>query len=230
MKIQRELSIFLRGSWLWGVEPLLLSPTQGLFELTLWRLLQGDSKDVKFVVGDEVESGLNRGVEMQVTRGSVQAGGSVAVEGGEGASSDGEESSPDSLPEDEEDLESRLAGKRKAANSKQVPAPRDIGLRLWSASGQKAPPVMKAASELPPIGGSSHALIEITTAPYSSRVLDKTLEVSIARITPAFEISPHHATGTSKRSHFEGFSSRSPLAHLFADALPAPYVPKWKIT
>ncbi|MFS7965797.1 hypothetical protein Hanom_Chr09g00766401 [Helianthus anomalus] len=34
----------------------------------------------------------------------------------------------------------------------------------------------------------------------------------------------------SKPSHFEGFTSRSPLAPLFADALPAPYVPKWKIT
>ncbi|MFS8000859.1 hypothetical protein Hanom_Chr13g01183511 [Helianthus anomalus] len=203
---------------------------------------------------------------MQVTGGFVQAGGSASVEGGEGASSDGEGSSPDSLqvkhsspdslqvkhssPEDEEDLESRLARKRKAANSKQVSVPRDIWLRLRSASGQKSPPVMKAASELPPIGvkgslskhrrsssfvsepllGSSNALIEITTANSSSRVLDKTPEVRIARATPAFEISPHHATGTSKRSHFKGFSSRSPLAPLFADAIPAPYVPKWKIT
>ncbi|KAL9992424.1 hypothetical protein Hdeb2414_s1174g00989211 [Helianthus debilis subsp. tardiflorus] len=95
---------------------------------------------------------------MQVTGGSVQAGGSAAVEGGEGASSDGEESSPDSLqvkcssPKDEEDLESHLARKRKAANSKQVPAPRNIRLRLRSASGQKAPPSTKAASELLPIG------------------------------------------------------------------------------
>ncbi|KAJ0742522.1 hypothetical protein HanPI659440_Chr10g0365151 [Helianthus annuus] len=77
---------------------------------------------------------------------------------------------------------------------------------------------------------SSHAPIEITTAPSSSRVWGKTPEVSISRVTPAFEISPHHATRTSKPSHFEGFSSRSPLAPLFADALPAPYVPKWKIT
>ncbi|MFS7957814.1 hypothetical protein Hanom_Chr07g00670821 [Helianthus anomalus] len=37
--------------------------------LTLWRLLQGDSKYVKFVVGDEVEPGLNRSVEMQVIGG-----------------------------------------------------------------------------------------------------------------------------------------------------------------
>ncbi|KAJ0512930.1 hypothetical protein HanHA300_Chr10g0351691 [Helianthus annuus] len=228
----------------------------GKKELTLWRLLQGDSRDVKFVVGDDVELGLNRGVEMQVTRGSVQAGGPVAVEEGGGTSSDGEESSLDPLQvehsdhDDEEDLESRLARKRKAISPKPVPAPRDIRLRLRSASGQKAPPATKAASELPPIGvkgslskhlrsssfvsepllGSSHAPIEIPTATSSSRVRDKTPEVHAARITPAFEVSPHHATGTSKPSHFEGFTSRSPLAPLFADALPAPYVPKWKIT
>ncbi|KAJ0934666.1 hypothetical protein HanRHA438_Chr03g0110031 [Helianthus annuus] len=110
-------------------------------QLTLWKLLQGDSKDVKFVVGDEVEPGLNRSVEVQVTGGSVQVGGSAAVEEGEGASSDGEESSPDSLQVkhsshgDEEGLESRLARKRKDASPKQVPAPRDIRLRLRSASG-----------------------------------------------------------------------------------------------
>ncbi|MFS7923664.1 hypothetical protein Hanom_Chr03g00263441 [Helianthus anomalus] len=38
----------------------------GKKELTLWRLLQGDSKDVKFVVGDEIEPGLNQNAEMQV--------------------------------------------------------------------------------------------------------------------------------------------------------------------
>ncbi|KAJ0852957.1 hypothetical protein HanRHA438_Chr14g0645661 [Helianthus annuus] len=228
----------------------------GKKEMTLWGLLQGDSRDVKFVVDDKVEPGLNRGVEMKVTGGSVQAGGSTAVEGDEGASSDGEESSPDSLQvknsshDDEEDLESCLARKRKAVSPKKVPAPRGIRLRLRSASGQKVPPVAKAASELPPTGvkgslskhlrsssfvsepllGSSHAPIEIPTAPSSSRVRDKTLEVSVARIIPAFEISSHHATWTSKPSHFEGFASRSPLAPLFADALPVPYIPKWKIT
>ncbi|KAJ0643283.1 hypothetical protein HanOQP8_Chr16g0598891 [Helianthus annuus] len=110
-------------------------------KLTMWKLLQGDSGDVKFVTG-----------------GSVQAGGSVAVEGDEGASSEGEESSPESLQvkysgrEDEEDLESRLARKRKATSPKQTLASRDIRLRLRSASGQKAPPSTKAVSELPPIG------------------------------------------------------------------------------
>ncbi|KAJ0882290.1 hypothetical protein HanPSC8_Chr10g0407951 [Helianthus annuus] len=123
-------------------------------------------------------------------------------------------------------------------------------LRLRSASGQKAFPVTKATSELPPTGvkgslskhlrlsslvsepllGSSHAPIEIPTAPSSSRVGDKTPEVSAARITPAFEVSPLHATGTSKPSHLEGFVSRSPLAPMFADALPVPYILRWKIT
>ncbi|KAJ0806251.1 hypothetical protein HanPI659440_Chr02g0087421 [Helianthus annuus] len=155
--------------------------------------------------------------------------------------------------EDDEDLESCLVRKRKAAqtsSSKQVPAPRNIRLRLRSSSGQKAFPATKATSELPPTGvkgslskhlrlsslvsepllGSSNAPIEIPTALSSSRVRDKTPEVSAARITPAFEVSPLHATGTSKPSHLEGFISRSPLAPLFADALPVPYIPRWKIT
>ncbi|KAM0027419.1 hypothetical protein Hdeb2414_s0019g00539951 [Helianthus debilis subsp. tardiflorus] len=195
---------------------------------------------------------------MQVTGGSVHAGGSVVVEGDKGASSDGEESSPDSLQVknpshgDKEDLESRLARKRKAASPKQVSAPRDIRLRLWSASGQKAPPAMKFVSELPPIrvkgslskhlrsssfvsepllvsSSGAHAPIEIATTPSSSRVRDKTPEVSVARITSAFAVSPHHAIGTSKPSHFEGFSSRSPLAPLFASALLPRMFPSGKL-
>ncbi|KAM0025879.1 hypothetical protein Hdeb2414_s0021g00579841 [Helianthus debilis subsp. tardiflorus] len=181
-------------------------------KLTLWKLLQGDSKDVKFV-----------------------AGGSTVVEGGEGTSSDGEESSRDSLlvkhcsHGDEEDLESRFAHKRKVASPKQALVPRDIRQRLRSASGQKAPPATKAAFELPPIGVKGSLSKHLRSSSFASEPL-LTPEVSIARINSAFEISPHHATGTSKPSHFEGFTSRSPLAPLFADALPAPYVPKWKIT
>ncbi|MFS7939290.1 hypothetical protein Hanom_Chr05g00450001 [Helianthus anomalus] len=133
-----------------------------------------------------------------------------------------------------EDIENRLVRNRKAAppsSPKQVPVPRDIRLRLRSASGQKAFPATRAASELPPLGskGSSNAPIEIPTTPSSSRIRDKTPEVSAVRVTPAFEISPLHATRTSKPSHLEDFASRSPLAPLFADALPVLYVPKWKI-
>ncbi|KAJ0746404.1 hypothetical protein HanOQP8_Chr05g0177211 [Helianthus annuus] len=78
--------------------------------------------------------------------------------------------------------------------------------------------------------GSSKAPIEIPTTLSSSRVRDKTPEISATRITPAFQVSPLHATGTSKPSHTEGLVSQSPLAPLFVDALPVPYVPKWKIT
>ncbi|KAF5785437.1 hypothetical protein HanXRQr2_Chr10g0428661 [Helianthus annuus] len=220
-------------------------------EMTLWGLLQGDCKDVKFVVGDKVEPGMSRGVERRVAEGSIQAGESAAGEKDEEASSDEKNGPPGSFQarsssdDDDEDLESRLARKRKTASPKQVPAPRDIRLRLRSASGKKAFPATKVASELPPTGvkgslskhlrssslvsepllGSSNAPIEIPTAPSSSCVRDKTPEVSAARIVPAFEISPHHTTGTSKPSHFEGFVSRSPLSPLFADALPVPYIP-----
>ncbi|KAM0037113.1 hypothetical protein Hdeb2414_s0014g00434491 [Helianthus debilis subsp. tardiflorus] len=81
-----------------------------------------------------------------------------------------------------------------------------------------------------PLLGSSKAPIEIPTAPSSSQVRDKTPEISVARITPAFKVSPLHATRTSKPSHPEGLVSHSSLAPLFADSIPVPYVPKWKIT
>ncbi|KAJ0891836.1 hypothetical protein HanPSC8_Chr09g0358821 [Helianthus annuus] len=155
--------------------------------------------------------------------------------------------------EDDEDLETRLIRKRKAAQTsspKVAPAPRNIWLRLRSDSGQKTFPVTKAASELPPVGakgslskhlrsssligepllGSSKAPIEFPPAPSSSRVWDKTPEISAARITPAFDVSPLHATGTSKPSQPVGLVSPSPLAPLFAEGLPVPCVPKWKIT
>ncbi|MFS7985627.1 hypothetical protein Hanom_Chr11g01000721 [Helianthus anomalus] len=243
-----------------GIKPFLLGPTESFFfakkEITLWGLLQGDYKDVKFVVGDKVEPGMSQGVERRVTEGSVQAGDSAAGEKDEEDSSDEKKGPPGSLlarslsDDNDEDLESRLARKRKAISPKQVFAPRDIRLRLRSASGQKAFPATRAAFKLPrtgvkgslskhlrssslvsePLLGSSNAPIEIPIAPSSSRVRDKTPEVSAARITPAFEISPHHATRTSNPSHFEGFVSRSPMAPLFADGLPVPYIPRWKIT
>ncbi|MFS7937977.1 hypothetical protein Hanom_Chr05g00434161 [Helianthus anomalus] len=177
--------------------------------MTLWGLLQGDCKDDQFMVGDKVESCLSRGAERKVTEGSVQAGDSPAEERDEEASS-GEKKGPlsslqvksSSDDDNDEDLESRLVRKRKAA-----------------------PP--SSPKQVP---GSSNAPIQIPTVPSSSRVRDKTPEVSAARITPAFEVSPLHATGTSKPSHLEGFVSRCPLAPLFADALPVSYVPRWKIT
>ncbi|KAJ0806266.1 hypothetical protein HanPI659440_Chr02g0087571 [Helianthus annuus] len=218
----------------------------------------GDCKDVKFMVGDKVEPSMSRGVGKKVPEGSVQARDSAAGEKDEGASSNEEEGLPGSLQvkgssDDDEDLESRLVRKRnavQASSPKQVLAPRNIRLRLRSASGQKAFPATKGSSELPPTGvkgslskhlrssslvsepllGSSKAPIEIPIAPSSSRVRDKTPEISAARITPAFEVSPLHAIGTSKPSHLEGFVSHSPLAPLFANALPVPYIPRWKIT
>ncbi|MFS7961937.1 hypothetical protein Hanom_Chr08g00720801 [Helianthus anomalus] len=221
---------------------------------------KGDCKDVKFMVGDKVKPGMSRGVERKVPEGFVQAGDSAAGEKDEGAFTSEEEGPPSSLQVkgsnddiDDEDLESRLVRKRKAAQAsspKQVPAPRNIWLRLRSASGQKAFPATKAISKLPPTGvkgslskhlrssslvsepllGRSNAPIEIPTAPSSSRVRDKTPKISAACITPAFEVSHLHATGTSKPSHLEGFVFQSLLAPLFANALPVPYIPRWKIT
>ncbi|MFS7943853.1 hypothetical protein Hanom_Chr06g00505091 [Helianthus anomalus] len=87
-----------------------------------------------------------------------RAGDSVAEEKDEGASSGEKGDSLGSLQVksssdgDKENLESRLARKRKVVSPKQVPAPRGIRLRFRSASGQKAFPATEAASELPPTG------------------------------------------------------------------------------
>ncbi|KAM0012294.1 hypothetical protein Hdeb2414_s0054g00755521 [Helianthus debilis subsp. tardiflorus] len=148
----------------------------------------------------------------------------------------------------DEDLESRLLCKQKADQASGpkvgIPEPQNIRLRLRSASGQKCFPATKAASEIPPAGtkgslskhlrssslGSSKAPIVIPPVPASSRVKDKAPEISVARVNPTFEISPLWATGTSKPSQPGDLLPRSPLAPLFAEGLPVPYVPKWSIT
>ncbi|KAJ0770047.1 hypothetical protein HanPI659440_Chr07g0252611 [Helianthus annuus] len=43
----------------------------GKKEMTLWGLLQGDCRDVKFMVGDKVEPSMSRGVEKKVPESSV---------------------------------------------------------------------------------------------------------------------------------------------------------------
>ncbi|KAJ0669161.1 hypothetical protein HanPI659440_Chr17g0697851 [Helianthus annuus] len=82
----------------------------------------GDCKDFQFMVGYKVEPGLNRGAEKKVTEGSVHAGDSATEERDEEASS-GEKKGPlgslqvrsSSDDDNDEDLESRLVRKRKAA-------------------------------------------------------------------------------------------------------------------
>ena len=54
--------------------------------------------------------------------------------------------------------------------------------------------------------------------------------MGIARFSSAFELSPSHATRTSKPTLLEGPTHRSPLAPLFADAITLTYVPKWKVS
>ncbi|KAM0028702.1 hypothetical protein Hdeb2414_s0018g00517211 [Helianthus debilis subsp. tardiflorus] len=117
--------------------------------MTLWGLLQGDCRDIKFMVGDKVKPNMSRGVEKKVPRmgSSVQAGDSAVEEKDEEGFSDGKGDSRGSLwmksssnDEDDEDLESRLIRKQKAAQTsspKVAPASRNIRLRLRSASGQK---------------------------------------------------------------------------------------------
>ncbi|KAJ0434086.1 hypothetical protein HanIR_Chr17g0877481 [Helianthus annuus] len=192
-------------------------------EMTLCGLLQGDCRDIKFMVGDKVDPDMSRALE----RKAPGMGSSVHVEDSVAAERDEKASSED-------------AGDSRGS----------LWLKLRSASGQKPFPATKAASEIPPVGikgslskhlrssslvsepllGSSKAPIVIPPVPASSRVMDKTPEVSVARVDPAFDISPLQATGTSKPSHPEGLPSRSLLAPLFAEGLPVPYVPKWKIT
>ncbi|KAM0012781.1 hypothetical protein Hdeb2414_s0008g00285241 [Helianthus debilis subsp. tardiflorus] len=108
------------------------------------------------MVGDKVEPSMSRGVEKKVLESLIQVGDSAAEGKDEEGSSDGKEDSQGSLwmksssnDEDDEDLETRLIRKRKAAQAsspKVVPTPRNIRLRLRSASGQKTSPVVKATS------------------------------------------------------------------------------------
>ncbi|KAM0000023.1 hypothetical protein Hdeb2414_s0449g00896281 [Helianthus debilis subsp. tardiflorus] len=150
--------------------------------------------------------------------------------------------------DEDKDFKSLLARKQKVDPTVSlkivIHEPRNIRQRLKSASGQKPFPATKVASEVLPTGAkgslSKHlkssslvrekAPIMIHVAPASFWIKDKALEISVARITPAFDVSPLRATGTSKPMQPEDPFPRSPLAPLFAAALPVPYVPKGKIT
>ncbi|MFS7943725.1 hypothetical protein Hanom_Chr06g00503611 [Helianthus anomalus] len=224
----------------------------GKKEMTLWGLLQGDCRDIKFRVGDKVNPEMGSVLEKQASGkgGSVHVGGSVAVEKGEKTPSPGESSSEKaegsrgslrakslSDGDDGEGLKSHLLHKRKADQAGGLKAGKPFD-------------ATKAASEIPHAGaksslskdlrssslasepflGTSKAPIVIPPAPASSRVKDKAPEISVARVNPAFDISPLWATGTSKPSQPEYLFPRSPLAPLFAKALSVPYVLKWKIT
>ncbi|KAF5807332.1 hypothetical protein HanRHA438_Chr05g0241681 [Helianthus annuus] len=224
MRESYEGFYFSRRDFGYGrVKSFLSSQAQGFCrqERYLLGLLQGDCKDVQFVVGDKVEPGLNRGAEKKITKGSVQEGESAAEERGEEASS-GEKKGPlgslqvrsSSDDDNDEDLESRLVRKRKAAppsSPKQVPVPRDIRLRLRSASGQKAFSSTRAASELPPtrVKGS------LTKHLRSSSLVSEPLLLLEFWLTLAGPVL---------------FCLPIPLSPLFADALPVPYIPRWKFT
>ncbi|KAJ0570839.1 hypothetical protein HanHA300_Chr05g0182671 [Helianthus annuus] len=205
--------------------------------MTLWGLLQGDCMDIKFMVGDMVNPDMSCGLEKKAsgTGSSVRAGDYVVEEKDEKDSSDEAGDSRGSLrvqdssdDEDDEDLESRLLRKRKAAQASSPKAASKLPPARTKGSLSKHLRSSSRVSE--PLLVSSKAPIVIPPVPASSRVRDKTPEISAARVNPTFDIFPLQATGTSKPSHPEVLPSRSPLAPLFAEGLPVPYVPKWKVT
>ncbi|MFS8006716.1 hypothetical protein Hanom_Chr14g01252451 [Helianthus anomalus] len=132
--------------------------------------------------------------------------------------------------------------------------PRNIRLRLRSASIQKSQPASRAASEIPPSNakgslskhlmtlrpssvlvsdpllGSSRAPIVIPAAPALSQAKGKAPEVSAAPTDPVAEVSPAQATGQRKFKLSECFRPRSPMAPQFTEGLPIAYVPGWRIT
>ncbi|KAM0017019.1 hypothetical protein Hdeb2414_s0028g00703251 [Helianthus debilis subsp. tardiflorus] len=111
-------------------------------------LLQGDCRDVKFMVGDKVDPDMSLGLEKKAPRtgSSVCAGDSIVEEKDEENSSD------------------------------------------------------EAGDSRGSLRGSSKAPIEISPVPASTWARDKTPEISVACVNPAFDISPLQATGTSKPS------------------------------
>ncbi|KAJ0803887.1 hypothetical protein HanLR1_Chr00c1606g0810591 [Helianthus annuus] len=248
-------------------------------EMTLWGLLQGDCRDIKFM-----ESSWKGEACFCCYREGDEAPSNEEGSSGEADNSQGSPRAEGSSGDEDEDLEICLARKRKvnpAVTPKTtIPESRSIRQRLRSASGQKTFPVTKAASEIASTGvkgslskhlkssslisepllvsfflfaytclcvpafyssllplfafylkqGSSKAPIMISAAYASSRIKDKAPEISVARVTPDFDVFPLWAVGTSKPTQHEDPFPRSPLAPLFAEALPVPYAPKWKIT
>ncbi|MFS7949527.1 hypothetical protein Hanom_Chr06g00572611 [Helianthus anomalus] len=105
-----------------------------------------------------------------------------------------------SIGDEHKDLKSHLARKWKIdpkfSLKRVIPKPRNIRQRLRSASGQKPFSCNQSC-------GSSKAPIVIHVAPSSFRIKDKGPEISVARITPTFDVSPIRATGTSKPMQLE---------------------------
>ncbi|MFS8018536.1 hypothetical protein Hanom_Chr15g01393201 [Helianthus anomalus] len=200
----------------------------GKKKMTLWGLLQGDCRDIKFMVEDKVNPEMGYVFEKKTSgKGSyIHVGVSVVLEKGEKTPSPEEisyeeaEGSRGSLrakslsdSDDDEDLESRLLRKR----------------RVDQAGGPKKPfPATKAASEIPPAGAKNSLSKHLRSS--FLLVKDKAWEISVAHVNLAFDVSSLRATGTSKPTQPEDLFPRSPLAPLFAEALPVPYVPIWKIT
>ncbi|KAJ0797107.1 hypothetical protein HanPI659440_Chr04g0170061 [Helianthus annuus] len=78
--------------------------------------------------------------------------------------------------------------------------------------------------------GSSKAPIVILATPASSQEKGKGPELSATRAGPTVEGSPVQATGQSRFRLRDCFQACSPLAPLFAEGLPAAYIPRWMIT
>ncbi|MFS7929172.1 hypothetical protein Hanom_Chr04g00329341 [Helianthus anomalus] len=78
--------------------------------------------------------------------------------------------------------------------------------------------------------GSSKAPIIIPAAPVTSQAKGKGPKISAAPIEPVVPTSPTQAISQSMFQLPACFRARTPLAPLFAEGCPPPYIPRWKIT
>ncbi|KAM0025003.1 hypothetical protein Hdeb2414_s0021g00569331 [Helianthus debilis subsp. tardiflorus] len=81
-----------------------------------------------------------------------------------------------------------------------------------------------------PLPGSLKALIAILTSSAPLKIKQKGPKVTVVPTEAAVHASPTQASSWSRFQLLTSFRVRTPLALLFAEGCPPPYVPNWKIT
>ncbi|KAJ0746399.1 hypothetical protein HanOQP8_Chr05g0177161 [Helianthus annuus] len=206
------------------------------------------------VLGGEASNAEGSNVE------AVPRDGTPPLEGASPKGSEGSQNSPqvEDISSGNEDLETRLSPKRKldpvAGTSEAIPKVRNIRSRLRSASNKKSQPASQTMFEVLPVAtkgslskhlevlrptsslvsgplpGSLKAPIAIPAASAPLKIKQKGLEVNVAPTEPLTHTSPTQASSQSRFQLPSWFRVRTPLAPLFVEGCPPPYVPNWKIT
>ncbi|KAJ0733948.1 hypothetical protein HanPI659440_Chr11g0414201 [Helianthus annuus] len=254
------LSTFLRVSWRWDVCVLFTQLPLGLSWMAeadargVSLVVEGVvNKEIGAVLGGEAPNVEGQNVE------AVPGDGTHSLEGASPKGSEGSQNSPqvEDISSGNEYLETRLSRKCKpdlvVGTSEVIPKVQNICSRLRNASNKKSQPASQTMSEalpvatkvslskhlkvlwpisslvLGPLPGSLKAPIAIPSTSAPLKIKQKDSEVNVA-LTKAVHVSPTHASSQSIFQLPSSFRVRTPLAPLFAEGYPPPYVPNWKIT